>query len=159
MWPGRCSDEKITNILVKIAKFVATVNKQVFKMPKRLHQSFYKLAILGKKIVTKSLWKKPLKIAKMVKNRQIWSHCVQLIWRLIQRKQRKITVDFFSEKIFEGPLSVFSWHVSHEAAISTSTFFVLSSRPHDLYARLQTKKGTVLNCFFCCLAVNVAATC
>ena len=62
----RYSDKKITSILLKIAKFVATVNKQVFKMPKYLHQSFYELAILGKKIVAKGLQKSPKwqKIAK-----------------------------------------------------------------------------------------------
>ena len=50
----RCSGEKITNILVKIPKFVATVNKQVFKMAKCLHQSFIKLVILGKKLSPKA---------------------------------------------------------------------------------------------------------
>ena len=65
VWPGRCSDEKIANILVKITKFVTTEHKQVFKMPKYLHQSFYELAIFGKK---KCCQKPP----KMVKNRQIW---------------------------------------------------------------------------------------
>ena len=64
----RCSDQKVANILAKIAKFVATVKKKNSntKISTSKHQF---LAIFGGKSRQSTL-----KIAKMTTNRHIWSH-------------------------------------------------------------------------------------
>ena len=72
----RCSDKNIADILVKIAKFVATVNNQSFKKPKL---STTKPLLTGD-FGEKNCCQKPLKIDKMVKDCQIWSHCKSLLY-------------------------------------------------------------------------------
>ena len=80
----RSLEEKVTRFWLKIAKFVATVNKNIFQTPQMSTSKPYKLVILGKKLSPKAS-----------KNRQIWSH-----WRALASRVAK--------KIIENHLNY--WH-------------------------------------------------
>ena len=65
-------EEKVARFWLKIAKFVATVNKNIFQTPKYLHHN-----PINWRFLATNCRQKPLKIAKMARNRQIWSHWLE----------------------------------------------------------------------------------